>query len=212
MMVRRTAAIAAVALAFTAIADAQQAASENAGEIARWTAAKVVHYHMVGVYDGPAVIAYREPAGQATVTDRVEIDLDWDLKANAIVGEPTIVNAASEVRELRNTHALVSAADPERAVRSPDGEDAHDQRRRARAEGHRSFPSIRVVSGCQGVQEPRTIRPWEQDVVERMVVPSPLMLAAPAHSVPNLTVSADKASFTITGGAWTWTYTPTIVN
>ena len=78
--------------------------------------------------------------------------------------------------------------------------------------GIRRFPSIRVVSGCQGVQEPRTVRPWEQDVVERMVVPSPLMLAAPAHSVPNLTVSDDKASFTITGGAWTWTYTPTIVN
>jgi len=36
------------------------------------------------------------------------------------------------------------------------------------------------------------------------------MLAAPAHSVPNLTVSADKGSFTIKGGAWT--YTPTIVN
>ena len=104
-MVRRTAAIGAAALAFTAIADAQQAAGQNAGEIARWTAAKVVHYHMVGVYDGSAVIAYREPAGQAIVTDRVGIDLDWDVKANAIVGEPTIVNAASDVRELRNEHA-----------------------------------------------------------------------------------------------------------
>ncbi len=77
--------------------------------------------------------------------------------------------------------------------------------------GIRRFPSIRVVSGCQGVQEPRTIQPWEQDVAERMVVPSPLMLAAPAGSDPNLTVSADKASFTIKSGAWTWTYTPTIV-
>ena len=44
-----------------------------------------------------------------------------------------------------------------------------------------------------------------------MVVPSPLMLAAPAGSDPNLTVSADKASFTIKSGAWTWTYTPTLV-
>jgi hypothetical protein len=48
-------------------------------------------------------------------------------------------------------------------------------------------------------------------VVERMVVPSPLMLAAPAGSDRNLTVSADKASFTIRDGAWSWTYTPTIV-
>ena len=56
------------------------------------------------------------------------------------------------------------------------------------------------------------MRPWEQEVVERLVVPSPLMLAAPAGSDKNLTVSADKSAFTIRSGAWTWTYTPTIVN
>ena len=78
--------------------------------------------------------------------------------------------------------------------------------------GTRSYPSVRVVSGCQGVEEPRTVRPWEQDVVERMVVPSPLMLAAPARSDKSLPVSADRTSFTIKSGAWTWTYTPTVVN
>ena len=35
----------------------------------------------------------------------MEIGLDWDIKANAIVGEPTILDAASEVRDLRNVHA-----------------------------------------------------------------------------------------------------------
>jgi len=213
-MIRPGSLLAAVTLASALIAPALglEAAGQGADEIARWTAAKVVHYHMVGVYDGPAVIAYREPAGQATVSDRVEIDLDWDVKANAIVGEPKIVNAASEVRELRNTHS--SCPPP-----TPDGPYDHFDVKTITAsggalelKGTRSFPSIRVVSGCQGVQEPRTVRPWEQDVVERMVVPSPLMLAAPAHSVPNLTVSADKASFTITGGAWAWTYTPTVVD
>ena len=167
---------------------------------------------MVGVYDGPAVIAYREPAGQATVTDRVEIDLDWDLKASAIVGEPKIVNAASEVRELRNVHSSCPPPVPNGPYDHFDVKTITTSRGALELKGIRSFPSIRVVSGCQGVEEPRTMRPWEQDVVERMVVPSPLMLAAPAHSVPNLTVSEDKASFTIKGGAWTWTYTPTLVN
>ena len=107
-MIRTGSPFVAVALGVCAEArfvSTQPAAGQSADEIARWTAAKVVHYHMVGVYDGPAVIAYRRTAGQATVTDRVEIDLDWDVKANAIVGEPKIVNAASEVRELRNEHA-----------------------------------------------------------------------------------------------------------
>jgi hypothetical protein len=213
-MTRTRSPLVAVALASTLIAPpfAQRAAGQSADEIARWTAARVVHYHMVGVYDGPAVIAYREPAGQATVTDRVEIDLDWDLKANAMVGEPKIVNAASEVRELRNEHASCPPPAPNGPYDHLDVKTITTSGGALELKGTRSFPSIRVVSGCQGVEEPRTVRPWEQDVVERMVVPSPLMLVAPAHSVPNVTVSEDKASFTIKGGAWTWTYTPTVVN
>jgi len=210
MNVRRTLAIAAASLAVTAAAHAQPTADAEA--IARWTAARVVHYHMAGVYDGPAVIAYREPAGQATVTDRVEIDLDWDVKANAIVGEPKIVNAASEVRELRNEHASCPPPTPNGPYDHLDVKTVTVSGAALELKGTRSFPSIRVVSACQGVQEPRTVRPWEQDVVERMVVPSPLMLAAPAGSNRNLTVSADKTSFTIKNGAWTWTYTPTVVN
>jgi hypothetical protein len=208
-MVRRTLAIVAASLAATATAHAQQA---DADAIARWTAARVVHYHMVGVYDGPAVIAYNEPAGQATVTDRVEIDLDWDVQASTIVGEPKIVNAASEVRELRNTASSCPPPVPNGPYDHFDVKTVTASRGALELKGTRRFPEIRVVSGCQGVEEPRTVRPWEQDVVERMVVPSPLMLVAPAHSVANLTVSEDKASFTITGGPWTWTYTPTLVN
>lgn len=209
-MLRRTLFVAAAfASAPLTFAHAQPA---EVSAIAKWTAAKVVHYRMVGVYDGPAVIAYREPAGQATVTDRVEIELDWDLKANTIVGEPTIVNAASEVRELRNTHASCPAPAPHGPYDHLEVKTVTAAAGALELKGTRSFPSVRVVAGCQGVQEPRTVKPWEQEVVERMVVPSPLMLAAPAGSDRNLTVSADKASFTIRSGAWTWTYTPAIVN
>ena len=208
-MIRPGPPLAAVTLVSSLVAPAL--AHQDAGAIARWTAAKVVHYHMVGVYDGAAVIAYREPAGQATVTDRVEIDLDWDLKASAIVGEPKIVNAASEVRELHNVHKSCPPPVPNGPYDHFDLKTIAVSGGALELKGIRSFPSIRVVSGCQGVEEPRTIRAWEQDVVERMVVPSPLMLAAPAGSDKNLTVSADKASFTIKSGAWTWTYTPTLV-
>jgi len=187
------------------------AAGQSADAIARWTTATVVHYHMVGAYQGPAVIAYREPAGSANVTDRVEIDLDWDLKAKAIVGEPKIVNAAAEVRDLRNTHPSCPAPTPNGPYDHIDVKTVTATGGALELKGIRSFPSVRVVAGCQGVQEPRTIRPWEQEVVERMVVPSPLMLAAPPRSDPNLTVSEDKASFTIKSGPWTWTYTPTLV-
>jgi hypothetical protein len=208
-MLRRT--LVTVAAAGLALATAARGQQTDATAIARWTTAKVVHYHMVGAFDGPAVIAYREPAGTATVTDRIEIDLDWDLKASAIVGEPKIVNAAAEVRELRNTHASCPAPTPNGPYDHIDVKTVTAAGGALELKGIRSYPSIAVVSGCQGVQNPRTIRPWEQEVVERLVVPSPLMLAAPAGSDTNLTVSADKASFTIKGGTWTWTFTPTVV-
>lgn len=209
-MLRRV--LAAAALVVVPLASAR-AQSADAVAITKWAAATVVHYRMVGVYDGPAVIAYREPAGQATVTDRVEIELDWDAKKSALVGDAKIINTASEVRELRNTHASCPAP-------TPDGPYDHLDVKSVTAasggalelKGIRSYPPVRVVGGCQGVQEPRTVKPWEQEIVERMVVPSPLMLVAPAGSDKNLTVSADKASFTITSNGWSWTYTPTIVN
>jgi hypothetical protein len=210
-MTRRTLVVAAALAAAPLALAPVHAQSVDVSAIAKWTAAKVVRYRMVGVYEGPAVIAYREPAGSATVTDRVEIELDWDLRANAIVGEPTITNAATEVRELRNVHSSCPAP-------VPSGPYDHLELKTVTAsggglelKGTRSFPSVRVVAGCQGVQEPRTVQPWEQEVVDRMLVPSPLMLAAPAGSDRNLTLSADKASFTIKGGAWTWTYTPALI-
>ena len=167
---------------------------------------------MVGVYDGTD--GHRlSRAGRTGDGDRPRRDrAGLGFKANAIVGEPKIVNAATEVRELRNTHASCPAPTPNGPYDHVDVKTVTASGGALELKGIRSFPSIRVVSGCQGVQEPRTIRPWEQDVVERMVVPSPLMLAAPAGSDPNLTVSADKASFTIKSGAWTWTYTPTLVD
>jgi hypothetical protein len=206
-MVRRTLVVAAW-LAAATVSPAQQG---DVSAITKWSGATVVHYRMVGVYDGPAVIAYREPAGQATVTDRVQIDLDWNLEARALVGEPKIVNAATEVRELRNTHASCPAPTPNGSYDHLTLASVTASGGTLELKGTRSYPSVAVVGGCQGVQEPRTVRAWDQEVVERMVVPSPLMLAAPAGSDKNLTVSADKTSFTIRNGAWTWTYTPTLV-
>jgi hypothetical protein len=181
------------------------------GLIARWAKAAVVHYRMIGVYDGTTVIADREPAGTATVSDRVELELDWDLKAGALVGEARIVNGASHTRDLRNIDRSCPAPTPEGPYEHLTVASVAGANGSLELTGTRAFPSVRVVGGCLAVQEPRTVPAWRQDVVERVVVPSPLLLAAPAGSDPNLTVSADRTSFTITNGAWTWTFMPTLV-
>ena len=179
--------------------------------VARWAKASVVHYKMVGVYEGATVIADREPAGTATVTDRVELELDWDLKAGALVGTATFVNAPAETRDLRNIDRSCPAPTPDGAYEHLTVAGVAGLNGSLELSGTRTFPRIRVVAGCLAVQEPKTVRGWLQDVVERVVVPSPLLLVAPAGSDPNLTVSDDRTSFTVRNGAWTWTFTPTLV-
>jgi hypothetical protein len=179
--------------------------------IARWAKAAVVHYRIVGVYEGATVIADREPAGTATVTDRVELELDWDLKAGTLVGDARIVNGSSHTTDPRNIDRSCPPPAPEGPYEHLTVASVAGANGSLELTGARAFPSVRVVSGCLAVQEPRTVPAWRQDVVERLLVPSPLLLAAPAGSDPNLTVSADRTSFTIKTGAWTWTFMPTLV-
>ena len=197
-----------VVLALPAMLTAQ---APDPALIARWAKAAVVHYRIVGVYEGATVIADREPAGTATVTDRVELELDWDLKAGALVGDARVVNGDSHARDLRNIDRSCPPPTAEGPYEHVTVASVAGANGSLELKGTRTFPSVRVVAGCLGVQEPRTVRAWQQDVVERLVVPSPLMLAAPAGSDPNLTVSDDRTSFSIKNGAWTWTFMPTLV-
>jgi hypothetical protein len=198
-----------VLLVSAAVAAIQSpAAPAPADLVSRWAAVAVVRYHAVGDYADTAVIAYREPAGQAIVADRVVLDFDWDVKAQKLVGEATVENRPSSVTGLRNTHLSCPAPVPSGAYEHLTVAAVLGTGGALELKGTRTFPAVAVVTGCQGVQEPKTVAAWEQEVVERLPVPSPLMLAAPAGADPNLTVSADRTSFTVKAGAWTWTFTP----
>ena len=179
--------------------------------VARWSAVTVVRYHIVGDYADTTVIAYREPAGQAIVADRVVLDFDWDVKAQQLVGEATIENAPSTVAGFRNTHPSCPAPVPAGSYEHVTVASVAGAGARLELKGTRAFPAVAVVAGCQGVQEPKKVAAWDQEIVERLTVPSPLMLSAPAGTDPNLTVSADRTSFTLKAGPWTWTFTPTPV-
>ena len=183
-------------------------APSTAELVARWSAAATVRYRVVGAYSGPTVIAYREPAGQATVTDRVVLEFTWDLKAQQLVGEATIDNRPSAVTELRNTHPSCPAPAPAGDYEHQTVAAVTGTNGRLELTGTRSFPAVAVVAGCQGVQEPRKVGAWEQEGVERLTVPSPLLLAAPPGTDANLTVNADRTAFTLKAGPWTWTFTP----
>ncbi len=80
--------------------DTQMAPIKQNENAQRWVDAKVIHYHIVGVYQGKPYFT-SDPgkgSGFADVTERVEIDLDWKLSESKLVGTPRIQNSKSVVK------------------------------------------------------------------------------------------------------------------
>lgn len=81
------------------------AASPSAQDIdamARWTSYKIVHYKMVGEFSGETVLmkgSGRSAIDHVTarVTDRVEVEFDWDQQEFDLAGKPVIRNFPTKV-------------------------------------------------------------------------------------------------------------------
>jgi hypothetical protein len=187
---------------------AQQA---DMAAIARWTAAKVVHYRMAGVFRGDENVADDEPAATATVSDRLVLEFDWDVAAGKVVGEPTIENVDSTLKDLRNIAPTCPAPELKGIYEHFTAKTVTGAGGPIEVAGTRSFPEAVVTAGCHGVWERRTVRAREVDATLRLVVPAPMMVAMPPGANPKVAISDDKASFTMADGPWTWTYTPTLV-
>jgi hypothetical protein len=65
----------------------------------KWQMAEAVHYDVVAVYSGPAVIVKTDTPTRASyngqVTDRFEIGFDWNPAGMSLVGKPTFKNFPS---------------------------------------------------------------------------------------------------------------------
>jgi hypothetical protein len=209
MFVRRPLAVAVITLLASVSLGAQQA---DMAAITKWTAAKVVHYRMVGVFHGDTLVADDEPAAQATVSDRLVLDFDWEVAASKVVGQTAIENGDSTLKDLRNVASSCPAPELKGVYEYLTVKTVVGTGGPIEVAGARSFPEAAVTAGCHGVWEKRTVPARQADVSLRLVVPAPMMVAMPPGANPNVTVSADKTAFTMKDGDWTWTYTPTIVN
>ncbi len=191
----------------SALAEAMEAA-ESAQF---WTSAEVVHYHIVGEYQGTPYIT-SEPgqgAALASVTDRVVIDMDWKLSEARLVGTPIFQNSKSVVTNPR---------DPEPGCLPPvvRGDYEHFELLGVKdglggaieLSVQTTFPVVDVAQVCTGgrksVPAGRDIRP------EQLFVPSPMLLGTTPQASDNISVSADKKSMIHRKGDWAWTFTPSI--
>ena len=95
--------IALVAAAVLCAAIPAQTRQMDMEVMMHWGSARVVAYRIVGVYEAQTnVIGGSKWIGFADVTDRVEIDLAWNLGESKLVGTPTFRNTKSTLKNLRN--------------------------------------------------------------------------------------------------------------
>jgi hypothetical protein len=176
----------------------------------RWGRAKVIGYQIVGVYEGRVnVVGGSKWSGFADVTDRVEIELAWDVARLKLVGSPTFRNTKSSVRNLRNFEPKCLPP-----VLKGDYEHYELQSIKESANGNLElqvltiFPGAEVATFCTGKRETvpgsRNLRPVEFGVL----TPVAFGLALPDSD--DLRVSADRKSLVTKKAGWTWTFTPTI--
>jgi hypothetical protein len=191
--------------------DAQLGAIKQNESAQRWTDANVIHYHIVGVYQGKPNISSdpTKGSGFADVTERVEIDLDWKLSESKLVGTPRIQNSKSVVT---NPH------DSERSCLPPvlKGEYEHYDLLGIK-EGlggalelqvQTTYPVVEVVQFCTGSRKP--IPAGRKTHPETLVVPSPVMFGMTLPDSDNLRISPDKRSMIHKEAGWTWTFTPSV--
>jgi hypothetical protein len=176
--------------------------------MAKWGAADVVRYHIVGVYQGTSYVA-GDGSGQADFSDRVVIDLGWKLSEARMVGAATFQNTKSTARKLR---------DREPACLPPvlQGE-LEFYELLAVKEGvggainlvaKSTYPAVDVAQSCTASR--RTVPGKVADRTQDFMLPSPVLFAMPLRTSENLAVSADKKSLIFKKDGWVWTLTPSI--
>ena len=200
----------AAAVVSTLLFTAPHAQQFDMDAMTRWGNAKQVRFHIVGAYQAPTPIAFGETTGQADVTDGVVVDLDWDLKANAILGTARFQNTKSVAKNPRNP-------DPNCPAPTPQGEYEHMDATGVRSSagvvelvGTTSFPLIDVTD-CQGSRVKKTVAAKQAPALAYIPIPAPTMLAMPTGATGKFSVSADRKSFTVKVDGWNWTYTPSLI-
>jgi hypothetical protein len=194
------------AAAFCALIPAQ-AQQMDTEVMMRWASAKVIGYKIVGVHEGRVnVVGGSKWIGYADVTDRVEIDLAWDLAQSKLVGTPTFRNTKSAISNLRNF-------EPKCLPPVLKGEYEHYELQgiKGTPDGNLElqvltiYPGAEVAQFCTGKRE--TVPARRDSRPEAFGVVSPVAFGMP---LPNSDDLPDKKSLVTKKAGWTWTFTPSI--
>jgi hypothetical protein len=70
--------------------------------IQKWTDARIIRYQAQGVHSGRESVVFGDYEGKADVIDRVTVQFTWDNSKGSIIGPVTVIDAKSELTNLKS--------------------------------------------------------------------------------------------------------------
>ena len=208
-----------VVLVLGALVSERESAAQNIDVMAKWTAATVVNYKVSAEFSGEAVLFTAEGLpGRGMVTDRFEVEFDWDQSEFAMIGKPIIKNFPSKLGSvLKNgiCTTTVSGAFEHATIVELRNDPALGMANAVHAETQRDLPAgtlagVNEVGPCAAIRQATA-----RSARHRIAVPAPngMMLAMPSGQAG---YQHNGKAFIIKGTStedkgWTYTVTPTIV-
>lgn len=191
------------------------AAAQDVDAMAKWTALTIVHYRVVGEFSGETtvLISTGKLRRLAPVTDRVEIEFDWDQQEMKLASEPVIRNFPTQSGDI----VPVTGCPPARVKGALefatvlDLSDESDMRYSGVLELiiKRDYPAGSIPS----VSEDLCGAVWEDAPAKSETITQPFTVAlAMALTMPGMIpTTSDGNSLVMESEGWTWTQTPTPV-
>jgi hypothetical protein len=198
---------------------AREPTAQNIDIMAKWTAATVVNYKVVAEFSGEAVLFSTDGLqGRGTVTDRFEVEFDWNQSEFALIGEPIIRNFPSKlVSVLKNGTCAtsVSGAFEHATIVDLRNDPGLAMSNAVHAEAQRDLPAGTIATSSEQGPCAKMLQATARSVTQRIAVPAPngMMLAMPSGQAG---YPHDGKAFNIKATSsdekgWTYTVTPTIV-
>ena len=211
----------------TFVGCARAALAQDTDAMLKWTETKIIHYRAVGEFSGPFDILPGDHSVGTPVTDRVEMEFDWNQEENKLVGAPAIKNFPSKTGALAPLAGCpmskVNGAFEFITILSLKDQ-ADETVRMASAglvmEGRRDYPPGEVpllpksaAASCGSTWE--SVDAKSIATSEVLQVPLAMMLAMGKMGGDNIAPDGKSLVYRFEAGTvnagWTWTYTPTPV-
>ena len=175
--------------------------------MARWAAAKSIHYTVEGVYSGEMPVT-PTLGGLADVVDRASFNLEWNLPEMKLLAVSAIRNGTAEVGKLRDREPKCFPPVLKGPLELTVLEVGSGLGGAIDLKVERNYPNVEVAQFCTASRKPVPASK-KVDVVS-MMVPSPVMMAMGVPGTKELAFSADGKSMIVKQGNWSWTFTPSV--